>query len=132
MKYMKDFKMTIAACQVITSLGRHLGIREGLGRANACDLICQVLQLHRYVIIFGWPYIYTYIHTYIHTYANTYTYIYICIYIENLNTCLPTLIVPSLSLQLVTTIEHCLQNLNCVNCYLTICQCITEIWCWPI
>ena len=30
--------MTIAACQVITSLGRHLGIREGLGRANACDL----------------------------------------------------------------------------------------------
>ena len=47
MKYMKDFKMTIAACQVITSLGRHTGIREGLGKANACDLICQVLILHR-------------------------------------------------------------------------------------
>merc|ERR1711991_57112 len=47
MKYMKDFKMTIAACQVITSLGRNANIREGFGKANACDLICQVLLLHR-------------------------------------------------------------------------------------
>ena len=47
MKYMKDFKMTMAACQTITSLGRNANIREGFGKANACDLICQVLLLHR-------------------------------------------------------------------------------------
>ena len=44
---MKDFKMTIAALKSIASLARSDGLREQLGKANACDLITQILRMHK-------------------------------------------------------------------------------------